>query len=299
MTVGAYALVRGASAIALRLGISPLIVGLTVVAFGTSAPEFVVSVEAALKNAGGIAVGNVVGSNIANIGLILGLAALIRPLTTSAAILKRDGLVMIGASVIVSGLLLDDQLGRIEGALLLFGFVSYILWNVRSAFRSRTTVPEKIDEELPSAPIYQASLGGVVGLLMLVFGANLFVNGAVEVAETLGVSNAVIGLTVVAIGTSLPELATSLVAAVRGESDIAVGNVIGSNTFNLLGILGPAALIHPLHAPGLHASDLIMMTALGISGVVLLSTRASLSRLEGFGLVVAYGCYAGALALTV
>ncbi|NNF59021.1 MAG: calcium/sodium antiporter [Rhodothermaceae bacterium] len=297
LTGGAYGLVRGASALALRFGVSPLLVGLTVVALGTSAPELVVSVQAALQGAGGIAVGNIVGSNIANVGLILGIAALIRPIRANRAVIRRDGIIMIGASLLVAGLLLDGRLGRPEGALLLLGLVAYLAWSLRTALRERVRAEDELEVSLPADSLGQSLGAAVVGLFVLVLGARLLVDGAVTVAQALGVSNAVIGLTVVAVGTSLPELATSLVAAARGESDIAVGNVIGSNTFNLLGILGMAALTQPLHAPGLASTDLAVMLSLGGGGVLFLATGARLSRLEGIGLLLVYTGYTGLLAL--
>lgn len=287
---GAYGLVRGAAALALRFGLSPLLVGLTVVAFGTSAPELVVSVSAALRGAGGIAVGNVIGSNIANVGLILAMAALIRPLTTNPALIRRDGPIMVGASALVALLLLNDWLGLLEGAVLALGLIAYVVWSVRTALQERG----RGDAEPLPLPSRHAALDAgftIAGLAVLVVGANLMVGSAVFIAETLGVSNAVIGLTVVAVGTSLPELATALVAAARGEGDLAVGNVIGSNTFNLLGILGAAAVVRPLHAPGLSPPDLVVMLAMSILGLVFLATKGRLSRGEGLVLLTVYGGY--------
>ena len=294
LVAGASALVRGASALALRLGVSPLVVGLTVVAFGTSAPELVVSVQAALAGAGGIAVGNVVGSNIANVGLILGIAVLVRPLATDPALIRRDLPVLIVATLLVGGLLLDDRIGAGEGVLLLAGLVAYLGWNVVTARRQQGDADVLV--EVPDGAVWRDLLFVTGGLVALVFGADLFVDAAVRLAESVGVSNAVIGLTVVAIGTSLPELATTVIAAARGESEIAVGNVVGSNVFNLLGILGASALVRPLEAPGLGASDVAVMAAFAVGLVGMLLTGRRLVRPEAAVLLLGYAVYVGYLA---
>lgn len=288
-------LVQGASALALRLGLSPLVVGLTVVAFGTSAPELVVSVQAALAGAGGIAVGNVVGSNIANIGLILGVSALIRPIASDPSVLRRDMPLLAVATLIGAGMLLDQTVGRLEGGGLLFLLGVYLTWSLREAHRQRADTD---GGALP--PRSRAWTDGVrvlLGLAGLVLGSDLFVRGAVGLAEDAGISNAVIGLTVVALGTSLPELATSVVAALRGESEIAVGNVIGSNLFNVLGILGIAALVRPLAAPGLQFLDLAVMAGLTLALVPMMRSGRRLDRGEAVLLAGGYAAYVGVLAL--
>ena len=294
LLVGAASLlVRGAAALALRFGLSPLVVGLTVVAFGTSAPELVVSVQAALAGAGGIAVGNVVGSNVANVGLILGLSVVVRPIVSDASVLRRDLPVLVGATLLGAALLLDREVGRVDGAVLALGLVVYLGWSVRTARRERDAgdLPASTDSPWLDAFFVALGLGG------LVIGADLFVGGAVGLAEAAGVSNAVIGLTVVALGTSMPELATSIVAAVRGESEIAVGNVVGSNLFNVLGILGVAALVEPLAAPGLQLVDLAVMTVLALALVPMMGSGRRLVRVEGALLVAGYLGYVGSLVL--
>lgn len=297
----AHFLVRGAASLALRLGLSPLVVGLTVVAFGTSAPELVVSVRAALDGAGGIAVGNVVGSNIANIGLILGAAALVRPFLTDASVLRRDLPVLLGATGLGVGILLDRVVGRGEGALLLVALAAYLAWSLheaRRASRDRLRVPAV--GELPDAtagPVWRDVAAVGLGLVGLVVGADWFLSGAVGLAEAAGVPNAVIGLTVVALGTSLPELATSVVAAVRGESEIAVGNVVGSNLFNVLGILGVAALVRPIVAPGLQTVDLVVMAAFALVLLPMMWSGRRLVRVEAALLAAGYVGYVGFLAL--
>lgn len=291
LVVAASVLVRGASALALRLGLTPLVVGLTVVAFGTSAPELVVSVQATLAGAGGIAVGNVVGSNVANVGLVLAAAVLLRPLVADPSLFRRDLPVLVAVTGLAALLLVDRQLARWEGAVLLAGLVAYLVWSVREARRQPVADAEAVDAELATQPAWRDLLFVASGLGGLVLGAHLFVGAAVALAEVAGVSNAVIGLTVVAIGTSLPELATTVVAALRGESEIAVGNVVGSNLFNLLGILGAAALVRPMASPGLEALDVGMMVAFTLAVVVMLWTGRRLVRGEGAVLLAGYVGY--------
>lgn len=307
--IGAEALVRGASALALRLGLSTLLVGLTVVAFGTSAPELIVSAEAALNEVGGIAVGNVVGSNIANVALILGVSALIRPLRVQAQLVRLDLPLLIAASLVLSALLLDGAIGRLEGLGLVSGLVAYLVFSYRVARRAQAQLAlyeEQLalyDETDSSGAASEEALptGGssflvnglliVAGLGMLVLGANWLVSGAVAVAESAGVSQTVIGLTLVAIGTSIPELATSVVASARGADDLAVGNVVGSNLFNVLGILGVAALIHPLHAPDLGWEDLAVLVGTALLILPLARSGFVLSRVEGALLASGYVAY--------
>ncbi len=296
LVAAASVLVRGASALALRLGLTPLVVGLTVVAFGTSAPELVVSVQAALAGAGGIAVGNVVGSNIANVGLVLGLAVLVRPLAADPSLFRRDLPVLLAVTALAAALLADGQLGRVEGVVLVTGLVAYLVWSIRAAHQEQAAVDLPITE--PSGPAWRDVAFIVAGLAGLVVGADLFVGAATDLAQVAGVSNAVIGLTVVAIGTSLPEMATTIVAALKGESDIAVGNVVGSNLFNLLGILGIAAVVRPLVAPGLQLADVAVMAVLALALAVMLWTGRRLARAEGAALVAAYLGYMGYLVLS-
>jgi cation:H+ antiporter len=298
LVVGAAALVRGAAALAIRLGLTPLVVGLTVVAFGTSAPELVVSVDAALKGVGGIAVGNVVGSNVANVGLILALAAMVRPVPASPALLRRDVPVMIAVTAFVIVMLRDGRIGLIEGVLLVLGLVVYLGFSIYVARREQRAA-DAVAAGLPveKGPKWLDPVLAVAGLAVLIAGAELMVGGAVALAEDFGVSDALIGLTIVAIGTSLPELATSVVAAARGEGAIAAGNVVGSNVFNLLGILGCAAVLNPLDAPGIRPSDLAVMAAFSVVLVPLMLSGRRLVRAEGAVLLAAYVSYVGYLAL--
>lgn len=287
---GAELLVRGAAALALRGGISPLVVGLTVVAFGTSAPELVVSVQAALDGVGGIAAGNVVGSNIANVGLILGVAAMIRPLRVEAQLVRLDMPLLIGASGLLAFLLWDQALARSEGLLLLAGFFGYVGFTLWMARRNPLATP---DEPLPSVRgTVWRDLGFVLaGLAALVLGSQGLVRGAVAIAEAAGLPPAVIGLTLVAVGTSLPELATSAVAAYRGAGDLAIGNVVGSNLFNALGILGTAAVVRPLDVSGLDGLNLGTMLLMAVLMLPLAWSGFVLSRREGALLVVLYSAY--------
>lgn len=234
LVAGAEFFVRGASGVSARFGVPPLIIGLTVVAFGTSAPELAVSVTAVLGGTGDIALGNVVGSNIANILLIGGLSALITPLAVTIPIIRMDVPVMIAVSALGLFLMVDGVLSSLDGLILATSLIAYVLWLIRRA-RHEEQHPEI--EVSPGGTIPRYILTLVVGLSGLVLGSRFFVSGASTIARLLGVSELLIGLTVVAVGTSLPELATSLVAAIRGQRDIAIGNVIGSNVFNLLGVV--------------------------------------------------------------
>jgi cation:H+ antiporter len=247
LVVGAELLVRGASRLAASFGVSPLVVGLTVVAFGTSAPELAVSIGSAVAGDADIAVGNVVGSNIANVLLILGLSAVIIPLIVKSQLVRFDVPIMIGASILLVVLALDGLLGRADGALMFALVITYVIVLIRKSRRETAEVLAEFgaeySEESPSVPVNLGLV--VVGLGMLVLGSDLLVSAAVAVAERLGVSELVIGLTLVAIGTSMPEIATSIMAAIRGERDIAVGNVVGSNIFNILTVLGLTSLVAP------------------------------------------------------
>jgi cation:H+ antiporter len=294
LSLGAESLVRGSSSLALRLGISPLLVGLTVVAFGTSAPEMVVSIKAALMGQGSISVGNVVGSNICNIGLILALACMIAPIRVASQIVRIDTPIMIGVTALAIGLLYDGQVTRIEGITLFGLLVGYIVFSIRTA-RQQANDP-LAGEFAEEVRISKKGLAAdfllvTVGLLMLVFGARFLVDAAIEIAKAVGMSEAVVGLTVVAIGTSLPELATSIVAAVKKEADIAVGNVVGSNIFNLLGILGISAVITPLDSGGITTVDLAVMAGFALALWPLCRTGHTLSRFEGLLLISAYIAY--------
>lgn len=290
--LGGEALVRGASSLAARMRVSPLVIGLTVVAFGTSAPELAVSVEAALDGVSDIAVGNVIGSNIANIGLILGCAALVRPAQVQARILELDAPLMVGASLLLVWLLIDDTLSRPEGVVLVIALLAWIGFTAYEARRE----PEAVQQEFASgARRTSGSLVSVLfvigGLVALVAGGRLLVQGAIAIAHEAGVSPAVIGLTVVAVGTSLPEFATTVIAGLRGRGDIAVGNVIGSNLFNVLGIAGATAIVTPLRASEIGWPTMVVFVGLAVLVMPLLLTRHRLGRFEGAGLLGVYAAY--------
>lgn len=295
---GAEWLVRGSADFAARVGLTPLVIGLTVVAYGTSMPELIVSSKAALASQGDIAVGNAVGSNIFNIGIILGLSAMVFPLRVQAQILRFDAPIILGVSLLLLLMLRDARLDRLEAAFLTFGIVAYTVVNLRLARRETSQVVN--DEFAQAMPRPTGSLwrdGGfiVTGLAVLVVGSRLLVHHSVSLATLLGVSEAVIGLTLVAAGTSMPELATSLLAALRRQPDIAVGNVVGSCVYNLLAILGVSGLLSPLHAPGIRMLDLYVMLGLTALLLPLLWTRAVLNRWEGSLLIAGYVGYVAVL----
>ncbi|MDX5409605.1 MAG: calcium/sodium antiporter [Thauera sp.] len=246
---GADRFVVGAAATARNLGVSPLIIGLTIVGFGTSAPEMLVSGVAAWEGNPGLAVGNAIGSNITNIALILGLTALITPLAVNSRMLKRELPILTAAMLAGLALLLDGELSRLDGTLLLTGLLAMVVWMVRTSLKDRDSDPlgTEFSEEIPTdMPMGRALFWVGAGLLVLLLSSRLLVWGAVEIAQALGVSDLIIGLTIVALGTSLPELAASVVSALKGEPDIAIGNVIGSNLFNLLAVLGIPGVLSPL-----------------------------------------------------
>lgn len=289
-------LVKGSSSLALRLGLSPLVIGLTVVAFGTSSPELAVSLQAAFGGSGDVAIGNVVGSNICNLGLILAIAALIRPMVVAAQVIRVDMPIMIGVSVVVPILLYNGVVSRLEGLLLIAGLIAYIGLSLYLARKESAAVQKEFSNEIEAHKSLWLDLGLVAGgLTGLMIGGSLFVKGAVELARGLGISEAVIGLTVVAIGTSMPELATSVVAALKGEGDIAIGNVVGSNIFNVLCILGTTAMIQPLQSSGITPVDLWVMVGMAAISWPLMHWGRRLGRIEGGILLAAYGCYMGYL----
>ena len=293
LTAGAEGLVRGGAALAIRFGITPLAVGLTVVAYGTSSPEMVVSVSTALADQGNLAIGNVVGSNIFNIALILGVAALVRPAAVQAQTVRLDVPIVIGTAVLLAALLLDGAISRGEGATLIAGALTYTAFTLWSARRETAAVQAEASEALlhEPSPAWRDALYVAGGLALLVGGSRMLVAGAVSIAQGAGMSEAVIGLTILAAGTSLPELATSLVAAVRGQSDIAIGNVVGSNIFNVVAIVGVSALVRPLAASGIGVVDLAVMVAVSVLLLPLLWTGFRLNRWEGALLLTVYAGY--------
>jgi len=308
LVFGAELLVRGAARLAAGLGISALVIGLTVVAFGTSAPELAVSIKSAFAGQADIALGNVVGSNIFNVLFILGLAALITPLVVSQQLVRLDVPLMIAVSMLVLLLGLDGHIGRLDGALLFGGLVGYTLFLIRHSRRESAAVQAEYAQEYATparltAAQWLLNLSLVLaGLVLLVAGSRWLVDGAVTVARHFGVSELIIGLTIVAAGTSLPEVATSVIASLRGERDIAVGNVVGSNLFNMMSVLGLSSLIAP-HGISVPAAarqfDIPVMIAVALACLPVFFTGHRIARWEGalfLGYYLAYTLY---LVLTV
>ena len=299
LVAGAETLVRGASRLAAAAGVSPLVIGLTVVAFGTSAPELAVSVKAALDGQSGLVLGNVVGSNIFNVLFILGLSALIAPLAVSVQLIRLDVPLVIALSGVVLLLAADGALGRIDGLLLACGLAAYVVFSVRLGRREAAALGDgDADAAATAGRSLRVDLGLVaVGLVLLVAGSRLLVGAAVDMARALGVSDLIVGLTIVAAGTSMPEVVTSAVATVRRQVDIAVGNVVGSNLFNLMGVLGVSCLLAPdgvQVAPGVLAFDLPVMLAVAFACLPVFFTGGMVSRWEGalfLGYYVAYTVY--------
>jgi cation:H+ antiporter len=301
LLVGGDIFVRGAVGIARRLAISPLLIGLTLVGFGTSLPELVASLEAARVGSPGVAVGNVVGSNIANILLILGLSALIAPIAVAPGSLRRDGPVLIATGLLTIGICWLGRIDRWWGLLLLVLLLAYMAHAYLSERRHQDAQTRlhraEADEVKPLAvapwPMLALTLSGLAGIVL---GAGLLVDGAIALARAFAVSETVIGLTIVAIGTSLPELATSVIAALRRHGDVALGNVVGSNIFNLLGILGATALFRPIPVPAQIAQfDNWVMLAATVLFIVFAATKSTLERWEGGVLLAAYAAYVALL----
>lgn len=290
---GGETLLRGAVALASRFGLSSLAIGLTVVAFGTSAPELAISLNAALNNASDIALGNVIGSNIANLGLILGLSAVISPLLVQAKIIRLDAPIMLASVLLFAVFLLDNQIGRLEGIILSTGLLAYIAFTFIQARKEPEVIQEEFLQGVPQTRgRLTIDLGLVIlGLGLLILGGKLLVLAAVTIALQLGMSEAVIGLTIVALGTSLPELTATLVAARRGYGNIAIGNIIGSNIFNMLGILGITTLVTPLESGNILWGDILCMTLLSLLTYLFLFTLGKLERSEGVILVLMYCSY--------
>lgn len=289
---GAEWLIRGASGLAAGFGVRPLVIGLTVVAYGTSMPELVVSSIAAVEGKGAIALGNVIGSNVANIGLILGITALIAPPRVEGGLMRRELPVLFLTTASLPVLLFDGMISRGEGALLLAGAILYTVILFRGAAGAGA---QTSDGAKPQSRGWQ-SLIAIGGLVCLVAGGKVLVTGATGLARTAGLSERIIGLTIVAIGTSLPELATSLLAATRGHSSIAVGNVVGSNIFNVLFILGAAALIQPIAVPFPSVrTDILVLAVATTAVVVFLRSARSLTRLEGALMAGGYACFLAVL----
>lgn len=302
--LGGESLIRGAVAGAKRMGVSPLLTGLVVVGFGTSAPELVVSVDAAIREQPDIAVGNIVGSNIGNILLILGLCAVICPMNVHPLALRRDGVVVVAASLLFIVLAWSGALGRWEAALLLAMLTAYLMWaywTERNQSLPEAEMHSAEAEELSAIPSSTAMIivALVLGLIMLIGGSQLLLYGAIGLAQSIGISEAVIGLTIVAMGTSLPEMAVSVIAALRRHADVAVGNILGSNIFNVLGILGISAFLQPLPIAA-RVSQFDQWIMLGSASILLLFlyTGMRLSRWEGAALLGGYAAYI-ALSFTI
>ncbi len=296
LVVGADALVRGSVHVAQRMGVSSLLIGLTLVAWGTSAPELVVSAQASLSGQGGLSLGNAVGSNIVNLSVILGLTALIRPLRVASEMAEREFPLLIVVTLVTTALIVTSGLARWEGMLLLVALVAWTVWQIRSV-RKETPELARVDEVVaPSRATGARSTWTnaaliVGGLAALVGGSSLFVDGASDLAAAWGWSQALIGLTVVAVGTSLPELAASVAGVLKGEGDLAIGNVVGSNLFNLTGVLGVAAVVRPVPGGLLSPLDLIALVALTLLAVAALRTSFRLGRIEGALLLAVYAGY--------
>ena len=291
---GANWLVQGAITLALHLGLSPLIVGLTVVALGTSVPEALVSVRAAIGHQGGIALGNVVGSNILNIALILGLSAFFNPLKVDSHLVKADVPLLAGATFMLVVLLEDFQVSRMEGSFLLLCIVGYVAGNIMTVKRTSPEENKIEGAEVPedhSKNLWRDISFLFIGLIALAFGSNFLVTGAVDLARILGLSEALIGLTIVSIGTGTPEMATALMAAYRKRADLAIGNAVGSNLFNIMFVLGIAALVAPLDGKGISSIDLYVMLGVTILLLPTVWTGRILDRKEGFLFLVIYVGY--------
>ena len=300
---GAEYLIKGGVSIALKMQVSTLVIGLTLVAFGTSMPEFVVSADAAIKGAQGVAgagdisIGNVVGSNICNIALILGLCAVIRPLPVNKQFLKNEVWWMLGSAILLAIFHYFFQgLSRWAGAIFLLGIIAFTCLSYRSGrkLEMQKSQEEKAAEIQENAgkilPVGLSLVMVIGGLLALVGGGKLFVNSAVLIAQLMGISEAVIGLTIVAVGTSMPELATSVVAAIKGENDIAIANVVGSNIFNILAILGVAPLIAPIKSAGISMTDMYIMLGVSILLIAFMKQR-KINRWMGAIFLVIYTAY--------
>ncbi|MBT8372914.1 MAG: calcium/sodium antiporter [Deltaproteobacteria bacterium] len=301
---GAEWLVKGSSSLARSLGVTPIVIGLTVVAFGTSAPELVVSLISSIQAKSMIAVGNVVGSNICNIALVLGLSAIFNPIKSDPSVVRRDIPIMLGISVYLLLLTLNSNLGRIEGATLFAGIIAYTFFNYYLA-KKETAGAADIESELEEigfiASRSKQILLILVGIAGVVGGAQIVVDNAVKIMTVLGVSEKFIGLTIVAFGTSLPELATSVVAAIRGEMDISIGNLVGSNVFNIMSVLGAASLVRPIPIPGGFFGsglwiDYLVMLFTSFLPWLMMRKNFAVSRGNGFVLLA---CYIGYLAYLI
>jgi len=295
---GADRFVHGAAAGARNLGVAPLLIGLTVVAFGTSSPEILVSVVASMRGESGLAIGNAIGSNIVNIGLVLGCTAMFRPIMLRSATLRREMPALLAVSLLTVALFLDNFLSRVDGLVMLAGLVIVMIWLARLGMVSAASDPlvEDFEAEIPTdVSMKMAIVWLLIGLVTLLVGAELLVDGAIEIAVALGISQVLIGITLVALGTSLPELAVSLVSVMKNEHGLAVGNIIGSNIFNLLAVIGIAATIQPSALPpsllSLHVFVMVAFTLVLFAMTYDYDGKNELSRVEGFALFAAFVAY--------
>jgi len=294
LVVGAEILVRGSVGTALRFGLTPLLIGLTIVAFVTSAPELVVSIQAAYNGSDDIALGNIIGSNISNIALILGIAALIQPLKVQTSIIRKDVPILLGVSLLMAFFLLDGVISQLEGFFFFAGVVVFTVASIRMAkTETAVEVQSEFEDVVPKKlyPLWLNVVMIVAGLGLLVLDAKWLVDGAILIATSIGMSQAVVGLTIVAVGTSLPELATSVMAAFKKEGDIAIGNVVGSNIFNILCILGITAMILPVSQGGITMVDILLMLGLTLFLLPILRSGYIVSRIEGGVLLTIYVVY--------
>jgi cation:H+ antiporter len=297
---GADRFVHGAAATGRNLGVAPLLIGLTIVAFATSAPEILVAIVAAARGETDLAVGNAIGSNIANIGLVLGTVAIIKPIEMTSATLRREMPALLAVSLLTVSLFLDSYLSRVDGFVLMTGLVIVMVWLVRIGVRSSAsdTLTADYEAEIPRDMSMRAAIIWlVIGLATLLFGAEFLVDASLEIARALGVSELVIGILLVAVATSLPELAVSLVSALKGEYGLALGNIVGSNTFNSLAVIGIAAIIQPTALPpsvlSLHIFVLVAFTLVLFAMTYDYDGKGHISRLEGVALLIAYLAYDG------
>jgi cation:H+ antiporter len=297
---GADRFVHGAAGGARKLGVAPLLIGLTVVAFATSAPEILVSVVASLRHEPGLAIGNAIGSNIVNIGLVLGCTAILRPIELRSATLRREMPALLAVSLLTVSLFLDTFLSRVDGIVMMVGLAIVMIWLTRLGLRSAANDPlaTEYEAEIPqNVSMKMAVFWLLVGLGTLLVGADLLVDGSIEIARRIGVSEVVIGITLVALGTSLPELAVSIVSVLKNEYGLAIGNIVGSNIFNLLAVIGIAAIIQPAAlAPSvlsLHVFVMVAFTLVLFAMTYDYDGKSELSRLEGIALVLAFLAYQG------
>ncbi len=298
LIIGGDLLVRGAESLAIRLGMTQLVIGLTVVAFGTSAPELFISIGAALQDLDDVAIGNAVGSNIANLTLVLGLAACVHPLRVETQVLKKDVPILILCSFALCIMLyVSGMLTRGYGALMIIALATYLFFCIRWG-RTSKSEPEDCRNDASKSLLLSVFLV-VIGLVMLVYGADFFVDGAVQLARMIGISEAIISLTLIALGTSLPEIASTLIASLKGRGDLAIGNAVGSSIFNILAILGLTSLITPLSLGNISWIDLAFMTFTALIVLPIFYTGQKMTRPEGVFLVFCYFAYLSIIAYRI